>query len=593
MKNIVLFVIDSMNYSHMKKHPDLTPFINELKEKAISFENMYSQAPYTEAAVMNIYCGQNVLDNGGYIRRFADAQATVFEVMREKGYVTYYNAFQPQCYASSLRRGVDHIYNNVGYDLGALWSYRLNLFSDLYLKNMLNDDDYALLFDILNDNFVEWLRFTEEYNQKADSVSMIYGNASNYDAKEIGFKVEAEYEAFLCDKKAYVNALLTQKTSHPLFLISAFFQNKKIKNRDAVKLVQCEMHPLFLEIKKMNRGLNLKNCKGVFKGPLRKLCEFVRRPNINTLKNFAKSIILVRNVFTDVDLFERIADNYDSFKNAPSVKSHIDHYINWENNRDKSKPSFSCIHVDDIHNPEMFFTYDSEDINLIKREISDAKDVIDKIPSTYYGNITHDLSLRYMDSKIRYFYEQLEKNGLLDDTIVVLCADHGFSFAGNPLRDSFVINMYLENYNIPCIITGTDYKKNITSLHASKDIPAIISFLADGKSPVEFNGKNPLVDNDCYENVFIEYCGGGCPYLSRRELKIACFDREYFVATQARLDTNITLADITEVYDLSKDPDQLNNLCKNKYDVQKVEKIFDKIIARRTEIYHQLQKEQA
>ena len=332
-------------------------------------------------------------------------------------------------------------------------------------------------------------------------------------------------------------------------------------------------------------SLNLKNCKGVFKGPLRKLCEFVRRPNINTLKNFAKSIILVRNVFTDVDLFERIADNYDSFKNAPSAKTHIDHYINWENSRDKSKPSFSCIHVDDIHNPEMFFTYDSEDINLIKREISDARDVIEKLPSTYYGNITHDLSLRYMDSKIRYFYEQLEKNGLLDDTIVVLCADHGFSFAGNPLRDSFVINMYLENYNIPCIITGTDYNKNITTLCASKDIPVIISSLADGK--------NPFKDEYGCENVFIEYCGGGCPELSKRELKIACFNKEYFVATQAKADATITLADITEVYDLSKDPDQLNNLCKNKYDVQKVEKLFDEIIARRTEIYHQIQKKQA
>ena len=67
-KNILLYVVDSLNYSHIKNSDlNLMPFLEELKKDAVYCENMYSQAPYTEAALMNLYCGQDVLENGGYM----------------------------------------------------------------------------------------------------------------------------------------------------------------------------------------------------------------------------------------------------------------------------------------------------------------------------------------------------------------------------------------------------------------------------------------------------------------------------------------------------------------------------------------------
>lgn len=71
MHNILLFIIDSLNYSHVKESPiNLMPYLSEIKKAGLYCENMYSQAPYTEAAVMNLYCGDNVLQNGGYLFRF-------------------------------------------------------------------------------------------------------------------------------------------------------------------------------------------------------------------------------------------------------------------------------------------------------------------------------------------------------------------------------------------------------------------------------------------------------------------------------------------------------------------------------------------
>ena len=43
-------------------------------------------------------------------------------------------------------------------------------------------------------------------------------------------------------------------------------------------------------------------------------------------------------------------------------------YIEWANKHRDDGPHFACIHIDDIHNPEVFFTYDSEDLELIRKE---------------------------------------------------------------------------------------------------------------------------------------------------------------------------------------------------------------------------------
>jgi len=95
MQRILLFIIDSLNFSRLRDNgKSLMPFLYRLSREGISCENMFSQAPYTEAAVMNIYCGQSVLENGGYLKRFKCAKKTIFEAMKENGYTTYYNSFQ-------------------------------------------------------------------------------------------------------------------------------------------------------------------------------------------------------------------------------------------------------------------------------------------------------------------------------------------------------------------------------------------------------------------------------------------------------------------------------------------------------------------
>lgn len=584
-KNYILFIIDSLNYSHVRESPiTLMPFLEKLQEEGLYCNNMYSQAPYTEAAVMNLYCGQDVLQNSGYLFRFKNACSTIFEEMKKAGYITYYNSYQPQCHPSSVRRGIDYLYYNVGYDQEALWSYRILHYSNLFKSGKITSEDIRNLKEIFEDNFKEWLRFVDDLLNKDESTNMIINNAPNYDPTLVKQMVSLEYDSFKKAPEAYIDEILTIGKKHRFFQIPAFVQKGKIQDRRFVKLIRDEMTPLFKRIKKMNYKLNLKNCKGLIHGPLKKLVPFLKHPGKTTCKDFLKSCYLAVNELKDFDLFRRINDDCDFFKNAPSARTHINHYIRWAEQHKNDGAHFACIHIDDIHNPEIFFTYDSENMDLIRSEKCAAQELLDQIPKTYYGSLTHDLSLRYMDNVLRFFYEELDRKGMLDDACIAICADHGFSFSGNPLRDSFVINLYLENYNIPCIFTGTGLEHKLVShLRTSKDIPATLCALACKKVPDNFTGHSLTEEYD-YPVVQIEYCGGGCPDLTRRELKIAVFDKTFFVGTLCSLDEPLTISKVKEIYDLVSDPKQLKNLKNSSYNEEKVNSFLKHIEHRRIQI---------
>ena len=588
MNNIILLLIDSMNNTHIKDSSiELTPFLNYLKKNGVYCDSMYSQAPYTEAANMGIYCGTDVLDNGGYIFRYKDAPLTIFEAMKQKGYETYYNDFQPQCHPSSVRRGIDEIYYSVGYDLGALWSYRLSHYAKLLKANKLNEDDFIALREIFQDNLREWLRFTEDILRKDKSVNMIYDNAKEYDAAFVKNLVKKEYDKYLLNPNSYIIDVLRKGTSHELFSIPAYVQNNKIKNRAMMKCVQKEYKSLLKRIRSMGFRLNMKNCNGIFKGPCKQIINFMKKPCSENLKNIAKSGLLSLNQEFDLDLFKRIDKNYDFFKNAPSLRTHIDHYLNWRKDRNFVQPHFAFMHVDDIHNPEIFFTYDTEDISLLMKEKENAVKVLDQIPPTYQGSLSHDLSLRYIDSVIEYLFQEMKRNNYLVDTTILICADHGFSFSGSPLRDSAVTNLFLENYNIPFVIFGPQIEhREIIGLHQSKDIPATLCELADGKIPETFTGHS-IFEDFSYDSLLIEYCGGGCPDLTRREIKMAFFNDHFFVGTLAMLNETITKSNVTEVYDLKKDPKQMKNIAKE-IDFNEIQYLIDKINERKEKIKQSL-----
>lgn len=578
-KNIVLLIIDSLNNTRIRQYGDiLMPYFTSLKKEYCFCDSMYSQAPYTEAALMNLICGQDVLQNNGYLFRFKDAESTVFELMKENGYTTFFNTFQPQCYPSSVRRGIDRIYYDVGFDIRAFWSYRLSHYSDLLKKNELNKIDYVIISELLKDNFKEWIAFLDALINKDSSVEMIYENAGDYNAYDVKKRVKAEEERFIINEVSYINEVLSHGLAHRLFNIEAFNQITKIKDRRKTEINSLKFKSLYHSIWWKNIKRNFFSIPTLFYVTINSFIRFIQSPSPSNKKDFLKAAYYSLNHLIDFDLKERCNKNYDWFKNAPSIRTHIDHFFKWADEYQSEKPFFACVHVDDVHNPEIFLTYDTENDDIIRDELIIANNTLKNLPKGSKGSVTHDLSLSYIDNEFKYLIETLKSKKYGEDTSVIICADHGFSFSGNPIRESYVTNLYLENYNIPFLVVDKTLKNiEIKGLRESKDIPSFIVRMAN-ESTVAVNSLPE------YSSCTIEYCGGGCPDLSRRQIKLAAFNENYFVGTLCELHSELGKKQITEVYDLSDDPLQKKNLKSDQWDKERVSKLVSIIERRRKEI---------
>ena len=80
MKNILFIVLDSITNDQLFNcinSKDKAPFLNKLRDKAITGDNMYSQAPYTEAALMSLLGSVDTLDAGGYMEKFKNKNTVI------------------------------------------------------------------------------------------------------------------------------------------------------------------------------------------------------------------------------------------------------------------------------------------------------------------------------------------------------------------------------------------------------------------------------------------------------------------------------------------------------------------------------------
>lgn len=569
MKNKLLLIIDSFGNEGLGEIiPVFMPFLNEIMKKSVVYENMYSEAPYTEAALMSLYSGRNTMDNGGYLLNFKNTE-TVVDILNARGYRVYKNIL-PHIFPSSLYRGCTDYFYGESFDMNTLWSYRLEYYSKLYLENKLIDFDYVVLTHLMDDNFVELNNIYKKILERNDKIEFFYKNSEiSYEQIQLDSDlVKDEYIKYQKNKIEYINNLLRFGKNHNLFKIHNIDQNKKCKNEVRKKNFYKEHYAVFKRIRQLNMHHNKLFDIELLNIILKKNSKIYQSKKM--LFKFLFFNVLERKF--DLDLKKRFLSNYDSFKNAPSMLSHCNRFIDWQ--KDISDPYFAIIHVDDIHNPEMFFSYDTDDENILSEEFDVIEKALSKIPSGYKGSISYLLSLSYVDFRLEKFFKQLEENGVLDNLEIYITGDHGFSFSYRHIREEFVTSFYLENYKVPFII----YNKYPTA--------CINENLVSSR-----NIKKLILDDEyieCKDEViFIEYMGAGCPDYIRRPVQLAAFNEGFMIVTEADYNKSFKNISVKEVYNLEEDPTQKNNLSK-KIDIPAYNALFKKIVFRYEVLYREL-----
>lgn len=544
--NVIYLIIDSLCFERLHSLKGLfgeESFINKISDQGISFTKMYSQAPYTEAASQAMYCGQKTLANGGHMFRFKNAEWTIFEKAKQHGMKTFYSNVLLQLHTSSTKRGVDFYHYNNGFELDGLWNYRLSYYKDLYDKGFITDVDYAVVYELLDENFNEWCKFFRSLLEKKEETRLLLSPYYKYDVRKNLRLIDEEFAAYKNDKKAYVNRIFSESTSHPLFSIETYTQSKKTSSTIKARVWKDYQSTL----RKIRRIQFYKNLKHFLfdKDSIAETRKVFKKRSLKELKGYFGSEFL----FLKPGLLrkKRFLD-YDAYKVAPSINSFIESFIDW---KEKTKPDnyFACIHVDDIHHTETFFEYDTDDYETVKKDFDEANRLISKLKKNYCGPLLYDLGIFYVGRKIEKLFNYIEEKNELENTLFVITSDHGFSYQGTPTRERNVSTFYRENYHIPAIFYYKGIKKStINGYYNSYSIPNIIFNIIE---------KKELPSAQTYSTI--EFMGSGCPDIIRKPIKLAVHNDRVLVCGDFPISDTVSIDQCT-VYDLASDPKQSHPL---------------------------------
>ena len=546
-KNTIFIVIDSLYYNKTTKEkyrPNPMPFLDKLRSEGIDFTSMYSEAPYTEAALVSLLCGMDTLKNGGYIKKLYGKE-TIMETFQKNGYTTFCNCVQPLVYPSYSYQGLDYEYYNICYDFETLWSYRLKFYSEIYKNNNLDNDTLSLVVDLLEDNLKTWKNFFYNLKSKGEITSFIYPYVDTTDLDNNIKLLEKEIKKFNHQKEEYTKQLLDLGMNHDLFKIHSYNLSKKM-TEESMRKLQKKYKNIITKMFFKTMFYNLKNNKLVLEP---------REERKGLIKAYMNAVI---NRF----LYKKIDYRIKSKKAAPSMDTTIKHFEDWLLNRNDEKPYFAYIHVDDCHSSEIFYTYDTEDFTKLDEEFTKINDYMKKLPSNYKGSISYDVSLQYADMCLERLYKFLDENNMLDKVNIAICADHGSSYSFAPYRSNYVNNVHRENYNMPFIIWSKDLKhKKINTFYNTKDIPATLLNLNNIPIPKEYDGQ-PFLNGKGREYVLLENVPGGCPDYNLRDFWLGIRNKRYLVVVNGNINKKFEETDLQAVYDIRTDQEELHNLKK-------------------------------
>jgi arylsulfatase A-like enzyme len=222
--------------------------------------------------------------------------------------------------------------------------------------------------------------------------------------------------------------------------------------------------------------------------------------------------------------------------------------ISWLNSTDTSNPFFLYINLQATHYPYSYpenntYFYPDETTSILSRYVYLAEE--DVFPSIN----RYDNSLLYVDKQIGKIIEELEKKNLMNNSIIILTADHGESFNRTHRYIRHGYGCYEEEYLVPMsIYIPNQNNRIINNITRHIDvIPTIFDMINISYESNEFQGElmadSPIVYMASQNQNY--------------KIGIIKDDIKYLIDMNSYL---------SEVYNLTEDSQELNNLIKSSED---------------------------
>lgn len=292
---------------------------------------------------------------------------------------------------------------------------------------------------------------------------------------------------------------------------------------------------------------------------------FCSNPRLSSEKGFARGFDFYDDYSVEMFL-ENISMSGDEKININQQRTNDlinQSAIRWlENN--KAAPFFLYLHYYDNHwdylPPEPYYSmFDPDYKGEIDGKLISKEPLYSNPPSE--GDIEHikalyDGEVRQTDEDLGVFLRYLGKNGLMENSVIVITGEHGEQLYehGNTSHHG----LYDEMIRIPMAmhLPGRGPEKNESLVSLVDILPTILDIIdLNNMKPVGSKGLSLLRANDKIKSrswVYAEYTGGAIPNCS------ALRSKRYKV---------LQSEDVIKVYDLLEDPQELRPLRKSQFDI--------------------------
>lgn len=569
-KNVIHIILDAYcaeNINRKIGDKEVTPFLNKLISEGVYFSNLYSQAPYTEAAQVTLLGGKNTLEDGGYLFGNATVENIYLSEYQKKGYHTIFS-YSPYVYSKGYLRGVsDYVYTRF-YSIEPLIIYRLNYFDELSKGGELSERHMKCCELLVREAFDCWMTQCESLIAKDESVdALLYWVDDIEDIKKIYNELKNEYYVFENDSRKYINNLLRLGKNHPLRLLNMkYVQRKNLDNMDyLLEKYQSRLEEYQKKYTKIAKKqvVDLNYVVGMI---------FRNRDGKN---NCLDTLRTYKHYYENKDVKEYLTRFNNTYKTEIGMQYLFDVFYDKIRQCDlKDEAYYSYIHVQDFHLPSVFHSVDTNDIDMLDREFEEAFLLLDRLDETYRGNIIADLSAHYCDLKIADFFNRLRET-LNNKFVFVVTADHGFPLYYNPPRPFIYNQTYEEAFHIPFIMWDGENKEINDKRYSYVDILEYEKFESGIKKPYEIEER---------KYILTEYAGPGCPDISNKPIWYTYIDETYRVSFECDLDHDINLDKIVSIHNLKKDPSQRKDLFKKKKNISELKNIIEIVNKRHTHL---------
>lgn len=509
MKNIIVLVIDGLSKWYIDRIKKDT-FFEFLDDNTYCYDNLFSVGPFTEAAVRGFWSACNPLEGVSYLSETCYKKERFQEWFSESHYM-YYGELTPYFTdgikydnknlkrEKSWKRGFEHI-----------WKNRIKY----YINSAENNKSNIWKVEFILENYFK------SYNRSPEVIS--------------------ESKKYFNDKLAYIKDIIINKTE------SSFFS--ALSNE---LYYDCENANMAKYKKQFNHVLSVDEAFFIKEAKDKNISYILEAKDEESIKEKELSGTSNRCIHSNNDLLSQMRDENEYL---PKLKEELDDFFNWYDSEGNTleKPFFAYIHNYDFHYPENFINSRYNNREEYDKEVCALRKKLHSLNNRNMS-VSKQLSLLLIADNLKYLWEEVQKRGLIDDTCIVITADHGISNFMYPLNKSENRWNYTRtNFNVPMYI----YDKSIPCQH-NKFLYSSINFFDIIKkiNINEFNNDNSS-DN---KYIFTSWING-VPDFEREKIKIGIRSKKYSITCEGYFTQLFPSLKIKGIYDLINDPDEVKEI---------------------------------